>query len=254
MFASKIILLILSLLINVYFTSANQRISAIKCKEYESITQIPYYVRSHPNFPASKVVLNKCRRSGTGLVVGGEDAFLFEFPHQALLGYQKFKVEWSCGGSLISPDFVLTAAHCLDSINTGPVTFVKLGMISRIESNNFVKIYGINEKYKHENYKQQTNNNDIALLKLNDTVKFNENIFPICLPSKLYESDAILTGFGRTGGKEATSENLLKVGLQHFTYSYCRELFNVRSERVFRDTMICYGHRTDKKDACQVRC
>lgn len=34
---------------------------------------------------------------------------MHEFPHQALLGYEKNEaVEWLCGGSLVSPDFVLT--------------------------------------------------------------------------------------------------------------------------------------------------
>ena len=126
-------------------------------------------------------------------------------------------------------------------------------MLSRTQSNDTVKIYNIQEKFKHESYNPITNNNDIALLKLTENVKFNEYIYPICLPSKQYESDAIVTGFGRTGGVHAPSESLLKVGLQHFSFSDCQLRFNVISERVFRDTMICYGHKTDKKDACNVR-
>lgn len=40
---------------------------------------------------------------------GGEVANSHEFPHQALLGYNKGNPkEWLCGGSLISKQFVLT--------------------------------------------------------------------------------------------------------------------------------------------------
>lgn len=110
-----------------------------ECKEYESITQIPFYVKSHPSFPASTVLEDKCLRNGAPLIkgklfffyrssllvgghlatmknlcpviksfTGGEEALIHEFPHQALLGYMKQKVHWSCGGSLISPNFILT--------------------------------------------------------------------------------------------------------------------------------------------------
>lgn len=126
-------------------------------------------------------------------------------------------------------------------------------MLRRSETNKTnARIYSILEKFKHENYDRRTNLNDIALLKLRETVKFNEKIYPICLPTKQYESNAIVTGFGRTGGQDAPSEHLLKVALQHFTFTECQTIFNVKSEQVFKDTMICYGHRKDNKDVCKV--
>ena len=37
------------------------------------------------------------------------EANRYEFPHQALLGYETGEgIEWACGGSLISSNFVLT--------------------------------------------------------------------------------------------------------------------------------------------------
>jgi trypsin len=116
-----------------------------------------------------------------------------------------------------------------------------------------VKIYDVVEKFQHPNYDRKTNKNDIAILKLNETVNFTELVFPICLPNKQYEINATATGFGRTSGVDAPSETLLKVGLHHFPYRKCLDLFGRRTEKVFRDIMICYGDEVSKKDACRVR-
>lgn len=46
-------------------------------------------------------------------VVNGQAASSNQFPHQALIFIQTLQGTFQCGGSLINPTWVLSAAHCI---------------------------------------------------------------------------------------------------------------------------------------------
>lgn len=145
----------------------------------------------------------------------------------------------------------MVASHCLAYTNGVRVSLVKVGMLKRIQNDSNTDIYNVAEIFQHPEYSKRTINNDVALLRLSDNIKFSDKIYPICLPSKQHsDSEAIVTGFGKTGVKDSQADNLLKVGLQFFTFAECQGLYRLR--RLNQSTMICYGHRTERKDACEV--
>lgn len=145
-----------------------------------------------------------------------------------------------------------SAAHCLYPRSFGAVKFVKLGMNYRNEQSGKIYIFGVDKIFQHPNYSARNFIEDIGLLRLNGSVTFSEFILPICLPTKQHDSGrAVVSGFGRTGYGQSSSEKLLKVTLEKFTADECQQAFG-KAINVDNGTMLCYGHHTENKDSCSV--
>ena len=104
-------------------------------------------------------------------ITGGVTGLISDFPWQVYYISGNFR----CGGSIISPDWVVTAAHCTkdDSGNPIPVASmsVKVGSNNPGNSanlNNTVdgKRYFVSQVIVHGGYDSQTLIDDIALLKI----------------------------------------------------------------------------------------
>jgi hypothetical protein len=191
-------------------------------------------------------------RESEAKIIGGTNASISEYPWQVYF----IAGDYRCGGSIIADNWILTAAHCTkDSFdNPIPVASMSVKVGADDPKNAFEgKTYNVSEVIVHEGFDSQTEENDIALLKLQQAVNY-----PNAVPIKLVTSEDVdygatdpgvmswVTGWGAYRvNPNAFPPNLLKVQLPIVT--------NAQASTVWRSipsTSMMAGYKNGNKDAC----
>merc|ERR1712025_823476 len=162
-------------------------------------------------------------------IVGGWISRMHSRPYQVYLQTQWNDGRWiSCGGTLLNRQYALTAAHCVAEAKNLRV-YVSLGehdVQADVESQKAKLVMA--SAIIHPNYKSHSLEEDIALLKFDEPVSFNDNVVPACLPTDKTKSyagkSAIVSGWGATAWEGAGSPKLKETYLRilHNTDAECR--------------------------------
>lgn len=190
-------------------------------------------------------------------IVGGESAQQGAWPWQVRLSITTQEGTFLCGGSLVSDQWVLTAAHCIENaggtVSPANVT-VRAGSLQK-DSGGVVA--GVSRVIKHPAYEPVTTDNDIALLRLSSPLPLSSTVRPISPLSASQEQQlaatntlATVTGWGTVSPKGNVSASLMQAQVPLISSSDCAANSAYGSSQL-SSNMICAGYRQGGKDACQ---
>ena len=182
-------------------------------------------------------------------VVGGNDASPGEYPSVAEITFGPFL----CTGTLVTPEWVLTAGHC--SSVTGalvatpaswpaPLINVRIGGVTQDAGEG----RGVSQVVMHPNY-LLTSGYDIALLKLSQSSTMAPTQVAGAGERSLWSAGALETivGWGATEEGGDLPEDLQEARVPITTDAYCGNAYS----NFDPNTMVCAGFPEGGVDTCQ---
>ncbi|MFI0466792.1 MULTISPECIES: S1 family peptidase [Saccharopolyspora] len=176
-------------------------------------------------------------------IVGGEDANIADHPFTVALvtpDGQQF-----CGGSLVAPDKVLTAAHCTVGSQPTDINVVSGRTVISSDEGTVSKVTNV---WVHPEYQDAAQGFDVSVLTLEAPVQEA----PIELataddPGYAPDSQATILGWGNTteGGQQA--DNLQKATVPVVSDETCSGAYGEYN----KDAMVCAGVPEGGVDTCQ---
>ncbi|XP_033737053.1 chymotrypsinogen A-like [Pecten maximus] len=173
-------------------------------------------------------------------IVGGQSALEGEWPWQ--VSFHDITGHF-CGGSLISDQWVITAAHCLQRHTPAEVTIYlgehHLDYVTGNENKMAIAEWIVHPTYAPS---QRGTPNDIALVKLDRTVDITGHyVRAACLPGTMDVFDGtdhcVISGWGSTMGT-ADGKYLQHIAVPITPTQACNDSWN----GVIDDRQICVGH------------
>ncbi|XP_042305166.1 transmembrane protease serine 12-like isoform X2 [Sceloporus undulatus] len=188
-------------------------------------------------------------------IIGGRDAQLGAWPWQVSLQLYRFGIGYHhvCGGALINKNSVLTAAHCVKRWKHPDFWRVVLGLHHLFDHRGHTVKSLVTAIDIHSNFQRESYENDVALLKLERSVIFNDYIQPICLPDPSLpitdETLCYITGWGSIKEKGQVNYILQEAQVDVFPLYICNS-FEWYAGSVSWN-MLCAGSEGGEVDSCQ---
>lgn len=186
-------------------------------------------------------------------IVGGQPADIAQAPWQALMTIKGNEV---CGASYLSSTWLLTAAHCVDEGVTPQAVQVFTG-ISRLSQRSPSSLVPVGQILVNPAWTPSTNDNDVALIRLDRPLTPSATVQPIRLPEgqsagawPAAGTPARLFGWG-TQTEGGQPSEVLRRGDMQILAGPGSGACGAYGDAFHANTMICAGGPGSSVDACQ---
>ncbi|XP_066457607.1 enteropeptidase [Eleutherodactylus coqui] len=191
------------------------------------------------------------RRIGSSKIVNGTDAAVGAWPWIVSL---YFNGRQTCGASLVSNEWLVSAAHCVYGRNLIPghwTAVLGLHNSANLTSPQTEKRL-IDQIVINPHYNKRTKDSDIAMMHLQQQVGYTDYIQPVCLPEnqEVFPPglNCSIAGWGRTESQGPVPNILQEAQVPLISNEKCQQRM---SEYNISDSMICAGYDEGGIDTCQ---
>lgn len=180
-------------------------------------------------------------------IVGGFPINIAQAPYQISLRQDGHPM---CGGSIISPNWIITAAHCVEDL-TSDMLSIRAGSTYKMSGGTIREVSRI---VIHPDWNSDTNEADCALLELEEPIELNDStIMSISMPDQDEEdpeegSIAMVSGWGKTKNRSQSARFLRATFLPIVDRSNCQLAYG---RTHISDRMLCAGFINGGHDSCQ---
>ncbi|XP_060759369.1 ovochymase-1 [Neoarius graeffei] len=179
--------------------------------------------------------------------VGGKEAWPHSWPWQVVLSFANVPV---CGGAILNRYWIVTASHCFKRYTKESLWLVRAGkhdLGNEMES--CQQDAKVDKIITHKGYNSITKQHDIALLKLQTPLLFDECVRPVPVWSTDLPSlkRCTVTGWGSTTESGPHVNRLQEANVTILESDTCVMFYG----GLIHSSMVCAGDMTGRLDACQ---